>query len=105
MFFPFFGALRQLLEHRDEYADPTVDYAVIEHGAIHRLFGDGLIANTLGGVGFNRHLLHHWEPQVSYTRLRELECYLIDTESAVYLREHQTTYWQTFWRMFRPVWR
>lgn len=105
VFFPFFGALRQMLEHRNEYADRTVDYAVVAHGAIHRLFGDGLIAITFGGVGFNRHLLHHWEPQISYTRLHELEDYLMNTDSAVYLRECRTTYGQTFWRMFHPVWK
>lgn len=105
VFFPFFGALRQLLEHRNEYADPTLDYTEVAHGAIHRLFGDGLIASTLGGAGFNRHLLHHWESQVSYTRLRELEHYLMGTECVAYLQERQTTYWGTFWRMFHPVWR
>ena len=105
VFFPYFGAFRQLLEHRSAYADPTLDYTEVAHGAIHRLFGDGLIASTLGGAGFNRHLLHHWEPEVSYTRLRELEHYLMGTECAAYLQERQTTYWETFWRLFHPVWR
>src|SRR5262249_30004063 len=103
VFFPFFGALRQLLEHRNEYADPTLDYTKVAHGAIHRLFCDGLIASTLGGVGFNRHLLHHWESHVSYTRLRELEHYLRGTECGAYLQARQTTYWGTFRRMFHPV--
>ena len=58
VFFPFFGALRQLLEHRDELASDDVDYTEVVHGAIHRLFGDGILASTLGGAGFNRHMLH-----------------------------------------------
>jgi len=105
VFSPFFGALRQLLEHRNEYADPALDYTEVAHGAIHRLFGDGLMASTLGGAGFNRHLLHHWDPQLSYTRLGELEDYLMGTDGAAYLHERQTTYRETFRRLFHPVWR
>ena len=103
--FPFFGVLRQILEHRDEYANPETDYTTAVHGAIHRLFGDGLLASTLGGAGFNRHLLHHWDPQVSYTRLRDLERFLMDTEGAAYLQAQKTSYTKTFWTLFKPVWR
>ena len=42
--FPFFGALRQLLEHRDEEASVDVNYCVTDHGAATRIFGDGLFA-------------------------------------------------------------
>lgn len=101
VFFPFFGALRQLLEHRDEYASDDVDYTEVVHGAIHRLFGDGILASTLGGAGFNRHLLHHWDPQLSCTRLRELERFLLTTDAREYLEEHSTTYVATFRRLFR----
>jgi fatty acid desaturase len=104
VFFPFFGALRQLLEHRDEGANPASDYATIAHGETHRLFGDGPFASVFGGAGFNRHLLHHWEPQLSYTRLGELEEYLMGTEYAAYLRQRQTTYVGTFRRLFHPIW-
>src|SRR5262249_20253088 len=94
--FPFFGAVRQVLEHRDEKADSSVDYAQTPHGPINRLFGDGPLASTLGGAGFNRHLIHHWEPQISYTRLREVERFLLETSAAEDLRRRQTTYWRTF---------
>ncbi len=100
VFFPFFGALRQLLEHRDEYASADVDYTKQIHGAIHRLFGDGLLASTLGGAGFNRHLLHHWDPQVSCTRLRDLERFLLSTDARSFLEDHSTTYWRTFRKLF-----
>ena len=74
---PFFVSLRQTLEHRDEDAHPGSDYTRVDHGGdANRLFGDGPVANTLGSAGFNRHALHHWEPQVSLHRLRELERYL-----------------------------
>jgi fatty acid desaturase len=101
VFFPFFTAIRQLLEHRSFDAKKKIDYRLVEHGAIHRLFGDGPLASTLGGAGFNRHLLHHWDPGLSYTRLGDLERYLMNTESAAYLKERQTSYWQAFRRLLR----
>lgn len=94
--YPFFNGVRQVLEHRSESARPDVNYAEVDHGAVNRLFGGGPLASTLGGAGFNRHLLHHWEPQISCTRFRELERYLLDTAAADALRSHQTTYWATF---------
>jgi hypothetical protein len=45
-------------------------------------------------------LLHHWAPQISCTRLRELEAYLMDTAAAPALRERQTTYARTFRALF-----
>src|SRR5262245_27911966 len=101
VFFPFFGAVRQMLEHRSETARPEVNYAEIDHGATNRLFGVGPVASTLGGAGFNRHLLHHWEPQISYTRFAELEQFLLDSSAAEALRRHQTTYRATFRALLR----
>ena len=100
--FPFFAAVRQVLEHRDENARSDVDHHTVAHGVINRLFGDGIIADTLGGAGFNRHLLHHWDPQLSYTRLRDLEQYLMDTPLAAALASRQTTYFKTFVRLTTP---
>ena len=100
--FPFFASVRQVLEHRDENARNEVDHHTVAHGVINRLFGDGIIADTLGGAGFNRHLLHHWDPQVSYTRLRDLEEYLMDTPLAAALASRQTTYFKTFMRLITP---
>jgi fatty acid desaturase len=94
--FPFFVSLRQLLEHRSEDADPAVDYTDVDHGAVNRLFGDGPLANTIGSAGFNRHALHHWEPNLSYTRLSDLERWLLRTEAAPLVVNRQTTYTHTF---------
>ena len=93
---PLFVSLRQLLEHRSEGADPSANYAEVDHGAVNRLFGEGPVASTLGGAGFNRHLLHHWEPQISYTRLGEVERYLMRTDAAEPLSKRRSTYWETF---------
>lgn len=101
--FPFFAAVRQVLEHRDEEARNDVDYTRLPHGVINRLFGDGPLASTLGGAGFNRHLLHHWEPQISYTRLGEVERFLMETAAAQDLRRRQTTYLGTFARLWRSA--
>jgi fatty acid desaturase len=99
--FPLFGALRQLLEHRDPSADPSTDYTAADHGAYTRIFGDGPLASTFGGAGFNRHLLHHWEPQISYTRLPDLDRFLMRTELAPVLAARRTTYVRTFQELFR----
>lgn len=99
LFFPFFTALRQLLEHRSENANKHTDYSQIAHGAVTRMFSAGLLGSTLGGAGFNRHLLHHWDPQVSYTRLAELERFLLSTEASQALGEKES-YLSTFVRLF-----
>jgi len=77
--FPLLSGLRQVLEHRDDAADPTIDYSETPHGRFNRIFGDGPFDRTFGAAGFNRHLLHHWDPTVSYTRLPDVERYLMRT--------------------------
>jgi fatty acid desaturase len=99
MVFPFMASLRTLLEHRAEDADPEVDYSRIDHGPVNRLFGSGPLASTMGSAGFNRHAIHHWEPQVSYTRLADIEAYLLRTEVAPLIRDRQTSYSETFLRL------
>ena len=97
--FPFFGALRQLLEHRDELANNKIDFSKTDHGRLSRMFR-GPFARTMGGAGFNRHLLHHWEPNVSYTRLKELEEYLKDTQVGWVIEKNYSSYFRTFIRLF-----
>ena len=100
-FFPLFGALRQVLEHRDPNADPKVDYRGRDHGAYTRMFGSDVFSSLFGGAGFNRHLLHHWEPRVSYTNFPEMESYLLDTRVAPLIEMRRSTYLHTFISMFR----
>jgi fatty acid desaturase len=97
---PFINATRQVLEHRSYEARRDVDYAQSSHGANTRMFGVGPLASTLGAAGFNRHLLHHWAPQTSYTRLSELEAFLFDTASADLFRSQVTTYPRAFVRLW-----
>jgi fatty acid desaturase len=98
--FPLLATLRQALEHRNQCASPDIDYTRTDHGAYTRLFGTGWFASTFGGAGFNRHLLHHWEPQVSYTRLADLECFLADTPMAAVMDRRRTSYHEAFRRLF-----
>lgn len=100
--FPFMASLRTVLEHRSEEADSRVDYQEVEHGPVNRLFGSGPLASTMGSAGFNRHAIHHWEPQLSYTRLADVEAYLLRTDVAPLVRERQTTYADTFLRLLEP---
>jgi fatty acid desaturase len=99
--FPLFASIRPLLEHRDVAASRDKDYAKEDHGEVHRLFSDGPIASTLGGAGFNRHLLHHWEPQISCTRLAELEAFLSKTNAAPVLDAARSDYRAVFVELLR----
>lgn len=99
--FPFFGALRQLLEHRDLDADDSVSYKEVNHGRVSRIFIVNWLSNTFGGAGFVRHMLHHWDPQASYTRLKDVEVFLLNTEKCGdIIRSSQTTYSRTFLNLF-----
>lgn len=89
VFFPLFATLRQLLEHR-----PLAGQA--ERGAVTRMFGTGPVSSTFGAAGFNRHMLHHLEPQVHYTRLGDLEAYLMKTSARGEIEARRTTYWRAF---------
>lgn len=100
IFFPLFSALRQLLEHRDEKADANVDYTKTPHGAATKMFGSNPFAATFGGAGFNHHLLHHWDPQISCSNLHEVKEFLLETEAGEILKKSQTGYVKTFVRLF-----
>lgn len=101
VFFPFFAAMRQLLEHRDVNASSQVDYTSTDHGAVHRIFGDSLFAKTFGGAGFNRHLLHHFDPSVSYTQLAAIEDFLLNSSAVDLILQRRTTYTKTFFQLMR----
>jgi len=98
-FFPFFASLRQILEHRDEEAETNKDYKTLDHGKINRLFGDSLISKTFGSAGFNRHLLHHLEPQISCTNLKELELFLKDSLVKNDINKNTTSYPSIFLKL------
>ena len=92
--FPLFATLRQLLEHRPVRGQTA-------HGAVTRLFGNDPLSRSFGGAGFNRHLLHHIEPQVSYTRYDSLEAYLMRTSIAPALDARRAGYARLFADLLR----
>ena len=94
--FPFFGALRQLLEHRSLEARGAVDYREVDHGAYTRMFGKSAFARVFGAAGFNRHLLHHWEPSVSYTCFDDLEAVFERVGMGPAMDARRTTYGAAF---------
>ncbi len=96
MFFPFFVTLRQVLRHRDENSDPTLNYNEFPHGPVLRSFGNDPISGTFGNAGFNLHLLHHWDPDISYTRLSEMEEYFKQTGLGRIIEDSRRSYWGVF---------
>jgi fatty acid desaturase len=99
--FPAFASLRQILEHRAATASCSTDFRTVQHGAVNRNFDAGLFSHFFGAAGFNRHLLHHWDPTVSYTRFDEMAAFFDSTALADELRTAQSTYLGTFLALLR----
>lgn len=100
--FPSLATIRQLLEHRDLHASRKTNYKKTDHGKVSRLFGKGIMDSSFGAAGFNRHLLHHWDPSVSYTSLPDIEDYLSNCpKTSNIIKESKTSYWKTFIALFK----
>jgi len=92
LMFPFLATIRQLLEHRAEDAHCATNYREVAHGPVNRMFGKNLFSRFYGAAGFNRHLLHHWDPTVSYTCFDEMESFFKGTRFEAQIEKSQTTY-------------
>ncbi len=90
--YPSIGTARQILEHRASDAVCAIDFAQVVHGPVNRLFGDDLFSRWFGAAGLNRHMLHHWDPGISYTRLPDMEAFVLRTPYARWIHENRTTY-------------
>jgi fatty acid desaturase len=100
--FPLFATIRQLMEHRDIAASGKIDYSKIDHGKVNRLFGNGPLDSSFGAAGFNKHLLHHWDPSISYTCLNEVEKFLTNCpETSAIIHKSKTSYLKTFVALFK----
>ena len=96
IFFPFFATLRQVLEHRDELAHHATNFYQQPHGKFSRLFTHTILSSSFGSAGFTRHMIHHWDPQISYTRLKDIEQFLLQSEkTAPIIKASKTTYTAT----------
>lgn len=74
---PALVSIQAILEHRDENA--TADDLTQRGMSTNRMFGTNFLARHFGAAGFNRHMIHHWDPQISYTRFDEMEAFLMQT--------------------------
>lgn len=101
VFFPMISDVRLIVEHRRPDADPGANYAVERHGAYTRMFKGGLFSKVIGSAGFDRHMLHHWEPSVPYERLPDLERYLRSAGLGEILDGRTTTYSVAFGQLIR----
>jgi fatty acid desaturase len=90
--FPLLATVRTIVEHRRADAACDVDFTTTRHGAVNRMFGTGVIARYFGSAGFNRHLLHHWDPAISYTRFDEMERFFSATPLAAEMDASRTSY-------------
>ncbi|MFT5337476.1 MAG: fatty acid desaturase [Sphingobacteriales bacterium] len=105
IFYPFWTALRQLLEHRnDKYKGQQIDFHNIEHGKTTRIFSLNLFSYFLGGAGFVNHMIHHWDPKISYSQLNQAKKFLQSSpECKEIIVKSETTYLNVFSKLF--VWR
>jgi fatty acid desaturase len=97
IFFPFFATIRQILEHRDELANHSTNFYKQPHGKVSRLFVHTISSSSFGSAGFTRHMIHHWDPQISYTRLKDIETFLTNCNlTAPIIQSSRTTYSRVF---------
>ena len=89
--FPTIASLRQLLEHRAQAGSFLEDDRPVT-----RLFSQSIYSSIFGAAGFNRHLLHHWDPGISYTNLSAIEEWLAATSAGEILNVRRASYYQAF---------
>lgn len=94
LMYPCFGTIRPQLEHRDLAASCKTDFSRVDHGPVNRHFGNDVFSRWFGAAGVNKHLLHHLDPSVSYTRFPEMEAFLLRTPHAEHIESNRTTYWR-----------
>ncbi|HUR11034.1 MAG TPA: fatty acid desaturase [Flavitalea sp.] len=100
MIFPFLATLRQMLEHRDELAGKDHQYYSSRRNRLSRIFGKDLLSRSFGAAGFNRHMIHHWDPHISYTRLDDIIHFLEKAPLTQHIIvESRTTYKKVFTRL------
>ncbi|MGR8011835.1 fatty acid desaturase family protein [Streptomyces hypolithicus] len=90
--FPLLATVRTVVEHRHLDAPCDADFSVELHGPVNRMFGTGMVSRSFGSAGFNQHLLHHWDPAISYTRFAEMGQFFSRTPLAADMEASRTGY-------------
>ena len=102
---PMLGMLRNLLEHRYvEAVDPILweifmnsnSKAIEINQVTTRTFTQSIFSKFYGSMGFTRHLLHHWDPSISFMNLGKVHEFLLTSEVGELLKKTDTTYTRTF---------
>ena len=101
VFFPFFATIRQLIEHRDEFAASDKSFYNVPKRKISRLFTNSLLSKLLGPAGFNKHMIHHWDPVLPFTALAKVEAFLGGCEKTKKIIEMSRT---TYPEAFKKLW-
>jgi fatty acid desaturase len=101
VFFPFFATIRQLLEHRDELASSDNAFYNSPKRKISRLFTNSIFSNVLGPAGFNKHMIHHWDPILPFTALGKVEVFLAGCDRTKEIIERSKT---TYFAAFKTLW-
>ena len=101
--FPALTSIRQLLEHRSAAAGCESDFTQDLHGPVNRLFGSDVFSRFFGAAGFNRHLLHHWDPTVSYTCFDQMQSFFNETDLKSNLDSASSTYFSTFLALLKKA--
>jgi fatty acid desaturase len=103
VFYPFFATLRQIFEHRDELAFQNKNYYTDPKNRISRIFSSSLFSRLFGPAGFNKHMIHHWDPLLPFTALSRVEKFLLRcTRTRDIVESSQTTYFAVFKRLSSP---
>lgn len=95
LFFPLIAALRQLLEH-----SMHVDGVGKTSFPVTRIFDRGFLTFLIGAAGFDRHLLHHWDPGIPACRLSEMERSLSRLGFDEILQARRTSYPAVFFQVW-----
>jgi fatty acid desaturase len=100
IFFPFFATLRQVIEHRDELALKEKDFYSTTRGRVSRLFTNSITSRLFGAAGFNKHMIHHWDPHLPFTALGRAEKFLQQCKrTREIIESSRTTYFSVFKKM------
>jgi fatty acid desaturase len=107
---PALGILRNLLEHKYvEGVEPEIWYQIINREKPDRIvttvttrtFTKSILSQLYGSIGFTRHLLHHWDPSVSFSNLKKVHRFLLETSISGNLQKVDTTFSSTFFHLWR----
>jgi len=102
---PFFGSIRNILEHKFQMDVADLDNLESSLEIVPkyttRIFTKSYFSKILGVAGFDRHLIHHWDPSIAAINLGAVNNFLLTTELGPMLRELPTTYTKAFLRVLK----